>query len=406
MANKDEHTSSPQSKMATLLAETGFAPRVLTKGESIEGKIVAILADSVLVDIGVKAEGVIPLKELQELGEKIEIGKVISAVVAQTEGDSGVAILTVKRTTKERAWEELQEIADKGGAVEVKGLEVNRGGLIVDYKGTRGFIPASHLVTNARSTFGKNLPAKVIEVNRNLNKLVFSEKEASSEGLPKVELPFKVGDTQTTTISKILPFGLLVAIPGSADGLIHISEISWKKVEDLAKTYKVGEALAAKVISIDPNSGKINLSIKQLGKDPWAAAAKKYQVGTVLERKISRVTSYGAFVELEEGIEGLLHSSKIPYGLELAIGQPVKVSIDLFNSEQRRVALRFAPEILPENNKDVRSLRPVGREKIATTEKQKVTGARKAAFAKTQNEKRSSKEVKNKVAKKVSRKNV
>ena len=332
------------SKMGQLLAETSFAPRVLSRGETVEGKVVAILADSVLMDVGVKAEGIIPLKELQEQGEEPKIGDKISAVVAQPEGDSGVAILTVRRATKEKGWGELQEIADRSGTTEVKGLEANRGGLIVDYKGIRGFIPSSHLVTSVKGVFGKNLSVKIIEVNKNFNKLVFSEKEASSESLPKLELPFKVGDALDVGISKILPFGLLVSLPGSTDGLIHISEISWKKVEDLSEIYKIGEGLKAKVISIDPGTCKVNLSIKQLSKDPWTAAAKEYKVGTVLERKISRVTSYGAFVEIEEGIEGLLHSSKIPYGLELKVGESVTVSIDLFNSEQRRVALRLALE--------------------------------------------------------------
>ncbi len=140
-------------------------------------------------------------------------------------------------------------------------------------------------------------------------------------------------------------------MPSGSDGLVHISEISWKKVTGLEEKFKVGQQLKAKVISIDPNTGRVNLSIKQLEKDPWQEAAKKYKVGSIFEKPVSRTTSYGVFVELEEGIEGLLHSSKIPYGMEIKSGDKVHGSVDLFNSEQRRVALRLAPEGASKDNK-------------------------------------------------------
>ena len=342
------------SKMAALLADQGFAPRLLTRGESIDGKIVAILSDVALLDIGAKAEAVLPLKEIQEMGEEPVVGAKITSIIAQTEGDSGTIILTIKKTIKEKTWEQLEELADLGEVVDVKGIGNNRGGLIVEFKEVRGFIPSSHLVTDARNALGKNLQVKAIQVDKNLNKLVFSEREATSDQLPKIELPFKIGDSLKTKIVKILPFGLLVGIPSGQEGLIHISEISWKKVSSLNDAYKIGQELQAKVITIDNNTGKINLSIKQLEEDPWKEAAKQYKVGAVFERPVSRITSYGVFVELEEGIEGLLHSSKIPYGLELKEGEMIKVSIDLFNSEQRRVALRLAPE---EEKKDKEELK-------------------------------------------------
>src|SRR4030042_6215998 len=199
------------SKMAALLADKGFSPRAVSKGEVVEGKIVALVSDSVLVDIGTKAEGLIPRRELEDSGQKTEIGEKISAVVAQTEGDLGTVILTVKRTVKEKIWEQLQDTADKNEIIDVKGISSNRGGLIVEYKGVRGFIPSSHLVTDAKKTINQLVPAKIIQSNGNLNKLVLSEKEAIGDSLPKVELPFKAGDTIDTKITKILPFGLLVS---------------------------------------------------------------------------------------------------------------------------------------------------------------------------------------------------
>jgi len=372
MRSKNEtEITSAQSKMSQLLSTTALAPRVLSRGETVEGKIVALLRDCLLIDIGAKAEGIIPLKELEETEQKYKVGDKISAIVAQPEGDSGTTILTVKKAPRDKAWGELQVAAEKNETLEVKGVDSNRGGLIVELNSLRGFIPSSHLMTSVREAIGKKLSAKIIEINKDLNKLVFSEKEAAPEGLPKIELPFKVGDTLEVKITKILPFGLLVGLPSGGEGLIHISEISWKKVGLLVELYKTGQELKARVITIDTATGKVNLSIKQLEEDPWQKAAKKYPVGEVLERKVSRLASYGVFVELEDGIEGLLHSSKIPYGLELAEGNRVKVSVDLFNSEQRRVALRLAEQKSSDNNKTDETSHVSGRKKIATTQTRK-----------------------------------
>jgi ribosomal protein S1 len=366
MAKKDEkETPSQQSKMAVLLAEKGWEPKVLSKGEAVSGIIAGIVSDSVLIDIGAKAEGVIPRRELQEVTDKIEVGAKIEAVVAQTEGDSGTVVLTVRKSVAEKVWNQLQELVDTNEGIDVKTVSANRGGVIVEYKGVRGFIPSSHLVSGTRSAAGKNISVKVLHVDKNLNKLVFSEKEASSEALPKVELPFKIGDTLDVKVSKVLNFGVLVSLPSGSDGLVHISEISWKKVVGLEEKFKVGQELKAKVISIDPNSGRVNLSIKQLEKDPWQEAAKKYKVGSIFEKPVSRNTSYGVFVELEEGIEGLLHSSKIPYGMELKSGDKIKISIDLFNSEQRRVALRLAPSETEKDNKEIKKSKSTTDKKAA-----------------------------------------
>ena len=297
--NKTESTQSkigervlsidkPVSKMAKLLEEKGFAPRALSRGETVEGQIVSILSDSALIDIGSKAEGIIPIKELQDSGEKVEIGNKISAMIAQPEGDSGTAILTVKKTIKDKVWDDLQNVADKDNQVDVKGIGSNRGGLIVEYKGIRGFIPSSHLVSDIRQAVGKTMKVNVIQVNENFNKLVFSEKDASPDTLPKIELPFKIGDTLDVTISKMLPFGLLAATPSGPDGLVHISEISWKKVTSLQDRYKIGQKIKVKVISIDVNTRRINLSIKQLEKNPWQEAAKKYKVGSIHDRQVTR----------------------------------------------------------------------------------------------------------------------
>lgn len=380
-------TEKPVSKMEQLLADIDFAPKSYSKGEKVDGKIVSTIADSLLVDIGAKAEAILPKKELEQDMKDLKEGDKVSAFVAQPENDSGVIILTAKKDQKDQAWEVLQKLSEKGEVVSVKSIETNRGGLIVEYNGTRGFVPSSHLVTNAKDSLGKKLQVKPLEVNKSLNKLVFSEREVVGDSLPKIELPFKVGDSLDVGITKILPFGLLVSLKGGSEGLVHISEISWTRVENLPQIFKIDQKIKVKVISIDAGSGRVNLSIKQLEKDPWEAAAKKYKVGTVVERKVSRAASYGVFVGLEEGIEGLLHSSKIPYGVDLKPGENVKISIDLFNSEQKRVALRLAPKEDSSDNKE---------EKTPKKPKEIKTKVKTKKETKIIAKKESKKEVKNK----------
>lgn len=351
MAKLTAETSESTSRMAALLKKSDFSPRVFYKGEKVEGTIVSKVADSYLIDIGAKSEGLIPIKELEEEQKDVKIGDKVSVNIAQPENDSGNIILTVKAGTKDKVWSILQKALDDQDTVDVKAIEANKGGLIVDFQDIRGFIPSSHLVTSAKEAIGKKLSVKPIEVNKNLNKLVFSEKELSGETFPKVELPFKVSDTLEVVISRILPFGLLVSIDKGGEGLIHISEVSWTRVENLENTFKPGDKLKAKVISIDPANSRVNLSIKQLEKDPWQEAVKKYKIGEEFERTVSRIVSYGVFVGLEDGIEGLLHSSKIPYGQMFKVGDRVKVSIDLFDADQRRVALRLVSDSESEDNK-------------------------------------------------------
>lgn len=345
-------TVSKPSKMEELLAQSNFLPKKLSRGQVVDGVIVSKERDSMLVDIGAKAEAIILGKELPIDFANLKAGDKISAVIVSSEGEGGQAILSMRKAGGELRWKQLNEKMDKGESVEVKGIEANRGGLIVETDGLRGFIPSSHLLSTASGSVNKNMEVKVIEVDKKMNRLVFSEREAHPEEskLPKVELKFKEKDEVAGKVSKMLPFGLLVTLPGEVEGLVHISEISWDRVENLESLYKVGDSVKVKIISIDPFSGKVNLSIKQLLGDPWKEGAKKYSVGKEFETTISRTSSYGAFVQLEPGIEGLIHSSKIPYGRKLGVGEKLKVSIDLFNSEQHRVALRLAEEAAKEAN--------------------------------------------------------
>ncbi|HSX57816.1 MAG TPA: S1 RNA-binding domain-containing protein [Candidatus Saccharimonadales bacterium] len=346
----ETQTATKVSKMEELLAKSEFLPKKLTRGQVVDGIVVSKSRDGMLVDISAKAEAVISGKDLPLDYDNIKVGDTVSAVVISSEGESGQAMLSMRKVGGELRWKQLNEKMNSGESVEVKGIEANRGGLIVETDGLRGFIPSSHLLSGANGSIGKTIEVKVIEVDKKMNRLVFSEREAHPEEakLPKMELTFKEGDELDGKVSKVLAFGILVSLPGEVEGLVHISEISWDRVEKIESMFKVADSVKVKVISIDPYSGKVNLSIKKLQSDPWKEAAKKYPVGKDIEAEISRTSSYGAFVQLEQGIEGLIHSSKIPYGRKLEVGEKVKISIDLFNPDQHRVALRLAGEEQPE----------------------------------------------------------
>jgi small subunit ribosomal protein S1 len=345
--SKDIVEKDPKSKMASLLEKEEYSPRTLIRGQIVEGKVVSKSKDQLFIDVGAKSEGVISAKDLE--GEEkfgdIKVGDKILTYVMIPESEGGQVILSMKKAGSERRWQEISKMMDTDKTVVVKPLESNRGGLLVDYEGIRGFIPSSHLVSQVKGTGGL-LKVKVLEVDKRLNRLIFSEKEASPElaKTPKMDLPFSVGDEVEGEVSKILPFGVLVNIKGGPEGLVHISEISWERVENIDKMFKVGDKVKVKVIEIDQASVKVNLSIKRLTEDPWKKAESKYPVGKKFKAEISRTSSYGAFVQLEKGIEGLIHSSKIPYGNKLQPGDKVSVSIDLFSPDQRRVALRLEQE--------------------------------------------------------------
>jgi small subunit ribosomal protein S1 len=349
----ESQTATKISKMEELLSKEEYLPKKLNRGQVIDGVIVSKERDSMLVDIGAKAEAIILGKELPLDFNQLKPGDKISAVIVSSEGEGGQAILSMRKAGGELRWKQLNDKMDKGESVEVKGMESNRGGLIVETDGLRGFIPSSHLLNTSDTSVGKTIEVKVIEVDKKMNRLVFSEREAHPEEakLPRVELKFKEGEEVSGKVSKMLPFGILVSLPGEVEGLVHISEISWDRVDNLDSRYKVGDEVKVKIISIDAFSGKVNLSVKQLQGDPWKEGTKKYPVGKEFKASISRTSSYGAFVQLEPGIEGLIHSSKIPYGKKLEVGQEVSVSIDLFNSEQHRVALRLADEASAEEAK-------------------------------------------------------
>jgi len=325
-------------------------------GDVIEGTIVRIDRNEVMVDVGYKSEGVIPSRELSvrkgvNPKELVNEGDKIQALVLDKEDDEGRLILSVKRAVYEKAWGDIQEIANNNKSIKGTVIESVKGGLIVDI-GVRGFLPASLIdirkVKELTSYIGEEIEAKILELDRQRNNIVLSRKahleEEQSEERQGFLDDLQVGDVREGKISSIVSFGAFVDI-GGMDGLVHVSELSWRHVENPNEIVKVGDKATVKVLEIDNDKERISLSIKQVNEDPWLDFELHYKDGDVVEGEVTKVVPFGAFITIGKGVEGLVHVSEIAAEkvdspeLALALGQKVSVKITELDVEKRRVSL-------------------------------------------------------------------
>ena len=326
------------------------------KGDIIEGTIVRIDRNEVMVDVGFKSEGVIPSRELsvrKSVNPKdlVNEGDKIQALVLDKEDDEGRLILSVKRAIYEKAWGDIQEISDNDKSVKGTVIESVKGGLIVDI-GVRGFLPASLIdvrrVKELTSYIGEEIEAKILELDRQRNNIVLSrkahlEQEQSGERQSFLE-NLEVGNIKEGKISSIVNFGAFVDI-GGMDGLVHVSELSWRHVENPNEIVNVGDIVNVKVLEIDNDKERISLSIKQVTEDPWLDFELQYKQDDIVDGDVTKVVPFGAFVTIGKGVEGLVHVSEISVDkvdspeLALAIGQKVKIKITELDIPKRRVNL-------------------------------------------------------------------
>ena len=325
-------------------------------GDVIEGTIVRIDRNEVMVDVGYKSEGVIPSRELsvrKSVNPKdlVNEGDKIQALVLDKEDDEGRLILSVKRAIYEKAWGDIQEISDNDKSVKGTVIESVKGGLIVDI-GVRGFLPASLIdvrrVKELTSYIDEEIDAKILELDRQSNNIVLSRKahlEQKQSGRRTSFLEnLEVGNIKEGKISSIVNFGAFVDI-GGMDGLVHVSELSWRHVENPNEVVKVGDTVTVKVLEIDNDKERISLSIKQVTEDPWSDFELQYQQDDIVDGEVTKVVPFGAFVTIGKGVEGLVHVSEISVDkvdspeLALAIGQKVKIKITELDIPKRRVNL-------------------------------------------------------------------
>jgi ribosomal protein S1 len=354
---------TPAKSMEDLLNQAGYQFSAPKRGDVLKGLVTEISRKMVLVDIGAKTEGVVLDKEIEaasDLVAQLKVGDQIEVFVKHPENDQGQILLSLRQAAEDKRWETFEEWLETGKAIEVKGLEVNKGGLIVQIDATRGFVPSSQFsqefLGQMDKLVGKGFKAQVIEVDREQNRLIFSEKAISeAEELAKKDEAIKavkVNDILDGVVSGIMPFGVFVTVSvpltekgdseehhGKVEGLIHISEISWEKVSDPNQHYKTGDKVKVQVIGIEESTGKLNLSVKRLMHDPWSGIKDRYAEGTKHSGKVIQLAPYGVLVNFEAGIDGLIHVSKMPPGREFKVGDEVDTYIEMLDVEHRRMSL-------------------------------------------------------------------
>ncbi|HUY85217.1 MAG TPA: S1 RNA-binding domain-containing protein [Candidatus Dormibacteraeota bacterium] len=295
----------------------------LTAGDTVEGSVLAVKKNEVWVDLGARGVGIVMRREIG-YGQKLEEGQTVTVSVIDPELDEGYALLSMKRAVKDRGWDELQRIHEANEIVEVAPYDANRGGLLVELEGIRGFLPVSQLAAGhyprvsgadkdeilqkLHALANKPLRVRVLDVSRKDNKLIFSEKEAVKDDMQARFKELKVGDIVEGVVTGVIDFGAFVNVEG-IEGLVHISEISWERVDSPRNYVKVGETVKAKIIGIDKD--RLSLSIKQMTEDPWLDQVKNFKKGDVVEGKVTRITPFGAFVQISPSVEALVHVSEM-----------------------------------------------------------------------------------------------
>lgn len=295
----------------------------LKAGDVIEGVVTSVHKHEVWVDLGANGVGVVMRREIGH-GQQLEKGQTVVTSVVDPELDEGFALLSMRRAAKDRGWDELQRVFDGQEIIEITPYDANRGGLLIELEGIRGFLPVSQLAAGhyprvsgadkdeilqkLNQLVNQVLRVRILDLSRKDNKLIFSEKEAVKDDMQARFEKLKVGDVVEGVVTGVIDFGAFVNVDG-IEGLIHISEISWERVEDPRDYIKTGQTVEAKIIAIDKD--RLSLSLKQMSEDPWLHEVKVFKKGEIVEGKVTRITPFGAFVQLSPAVEALVHVSEM-----------------------------------------------------------------------------------------------
>lgn len=330
----------------------------LKAGDVIEATVTSVRKHEVWVDLGPNGMGVIMRREVGH-GQKLEEGSKVTVSVIDPELDEGYALLSMRRAAKDRGWDELQKVFEAGDIIDVTPYDANRGGLLVELEGIRGFLPVSQLsaghyprvsgadkdeiLQKLNALTNKSLRVRILDISRKDNKLIFSEKEALKDDMQERFAALKVGDVVKGVVTGVIDYGAFVNVDG-IEGLIHISEISWERVEDPRKYLKTGEEVEAKIIAIDKD--RLSLSLKQTTEDPWLQEVKAFSKGDSVEGKVTRITPFGAFVQLSPSVEALVHVSEMGDGEDAAnpeevfhLNEKKQFKVLDIDTENRKIAL-------------------------------------------------------------------
>lgn len=343
------NSSKPQT-MAELLAahKTNFVN--VSKGQVITGVITKLNSSEILVDIGAKTEALVMEKDkriLKSLLSSLKIGDKVTVTVLNPESDFGNPVVSLRRFNDDRVWIKLEELKKTGEQVDVTVGELTRGGfLVVTKDGMSGFMPNSQtsFMQNPQELVGKEIKVSVIELNRPLRKVIFSQKATvAAEDFEKATKSLKAGQELEVTISNVAPFGIFLMVEledkSVVEGFVHISEIAWEKLAAVPEAYKAGDKLKAKIIGFDRDSKRVNLSIKALTADPFEAKLKSYAPDQRVTGSVSKVISSGVLVNLEKGIEGFIKKEKIPVSITYSEGSTVNATVVEVDTRRHRVIL-------------------------------------------------------------------
>lgn len=336
-------------------------PKLPKVGDIIEGKVIEIGTGAVYIDLGPLGTGVVRGPELYDglnTLEKLKIGERVASTVLELENEDGYIELSFREAGQEIVWQELENKMEQDELAQTKILDANKGGLIVEIGSVIGFLPVSQLnmehyprveegdksriLIHLKKFIGQDFKVKIISLDQEKEKLIVSEKAAQIDELQEILKNLKVGQIVEGEISGVTDFGAFIKfkIPKfkkETEGLIHISEMAWQRIENPREVVKVGDKLKAKVISLEKN--RISLSIKELQKDPWEDAAKKYKKGQEIKGKIVKIDHFGAFVQIDKNIHGLAHVSQFPEGINLKIGKQYKFKIASLEPKEHRMGL-------------------------------------------------------------------
>ena len=332
----------------------------IVAGEVVTGHVLSVKKHEVLIDLGAQGVGYVPRREVG-LGRQLNVGDEVTASVVDTELENGYSLLSLRKAAKDRGWEEVQAKMDAAEIIEVAPYDANRGGMLVEYEGVRGFLPVSQLsaehyprvgsadkdeiLARLNALVGQTLKVRILDCDRKANKLIFSEKEAVKDGLAERFEQLKVGDTVSGLVTGVVDFGAFVNVDG-IEGLVHISEISWERVNNPSDYVKVGQTVEAKIISIDKE--RLSLSMKQLTQDPWLDEVEKFKKGEKVEGTVTRITPFGAFVQISPAVEALVHISELGSGNDVdpekvfTLNERKEFVVLDIDKENRKISLSLA----------------------------------------------------------------
>ena len=358
MAEAKKTKKASGMTMAELLE--GSEVKQIAEGDTVSGKIMSVKKHEILIDLGANGVGMVSRKEATYM-QNVEVGQEVAASVIDAEMKDGMVLLSMRKAVKDKGWEELTEKMENGEIIEVKPFDANRGGMLVEYEGIRGFLPVSQLsaehyprvgssdkdeiLQRLNGLIGANMKVRVIDVSKKDNKLILSEKEAVKDALAARFAEMKVGDVVKGVVTGVVDFGVFLNVDG-IEGLIHISEISWERVSNPSDYVKVGEQIEAKIIAIDKE--RLSLSMKQLTEDPWLSEVAELKKGSKVEGTVTRITPFGAFVQISPAVEALVHVSELGEGGDVdpekvfTLNERKSFKVVDVDSENRKISLTLA----------------------------------------------------------------